>query len=106
MDWLINKDQTLTASLHYAPHNLDYVGLNAFDPQPVTPNGDFHESTATIMHRWSLGGGLLQSTLAETSVSSDVMPQSLLAIDDAAADRQFRQLFQPGSAQLQPLRVD
>jgi hypothetical protein len=76
MDWLINKDQTLTASLHFAPHNLEYVGLNAFDPQPVTPNGDFHESTATVMHRWSLDGGLLQSTLAETSVSSDVTPQS------------------------------
>lgn len=76
VDWLINKDQTLTASLHFAPHGLDYVGLNAFDPQPVTPNGDFHESTATIMHRWALGAGLLQSTLAETSVSSDVSPQS------------------------------
>lgn len=76
MDWLINENQTLTASLHFAPHSLDYVGLNYFDPQPVTPNGDFHEATATIMHRWSLGGGLLQSILAETSVSSDVSPQS------------------------------
>ena len=75
VDWIINKDQTLTASLHWAPHNLDYVGLNYFDPQPVTPNADFHESTATIIHRWSLFGGLLQSTLAETNVSSDVTPQ-------------------------------
>ena len=75
VDWIINKDQTLTGSLHWAPHTLDYVGLNYFDPQPVTPNADFHESTATIMHRWSLGGGLLQSTLAETNVSSNVTPQ-------------------------------
>jgi hypothetical protein len=75
VDWIINKDQTLTATLHWAPHTLDYVGLNYFDPQPVTPNADFHESTATIMHRWSLFGGLLQSALAETSVSSDVTPQ-------------------------------
>jgi len=75
VDWLINKDQTLTASLHWAPHTLDYVGLNYFDPQPVTPNADFHEATATIMHRWSLFEGLLQSTLAETNVSSDVTPQ-------------------------------
>jgi hypothetical protein len=75
VDWIINKDQTLTASLHWAPHTLDYVGLNYFDPQPVTPNANFHEVTATIMHRWSLGGGLLQSTLAETNVSSDVTPQ-------------------------------
>ena len=74
LDWIINKDQTLTASLHWAPHTLDYVGLNYFDPQPVTPNANFHEATATIMHRWSLGGGLLQSTLAETNVSSDVTP--------------------------------
>jgi len=76
MDWIIDKDQTLTASLHWAPHTLDYVGLNYFDPQPVTPNADFHEDTATIMHRWSLGGGLLQSTLAETSVSSNITPQN------------------------------
>ncbi len=76
VDWLINSKQTLTASLHMAPHTLDYAGLNYFDPQPVTPNGDFHESTATIMHRWSLGRGLLQSTLAETSVSSNITPQS------------------------------
>jgi hypothetical protein len=76
MDWIISSKQTLTASLHFAPHTLEYVGLNYFDPQPVTPNADFHESTATILHRWSLGGGMLQSTLAETSVSSDVRPQA------------------------------
>ena len=75
VDWIVNQSQTLTASLHWAPHTLDYVGLNYFDPQPVTPNANFHEATATIMHRWSLGGGLLQSTLAETNVSSDVTPQ-------------------------------
>jgi hypothetical protein len=76
MDWIISPNQTLTASLHMAPHTMDYVGLNYFDPQPVTPNANFHESTATILHRWSLGGGMLQSTLAETSVSSDVRPQA------------------------------
>ena len=76
LDWIISPTQTLTASLHFAPHTMDYVGLNYFDPQPVTPNANFHESTATIMHRWSIAGGMLQSTLAETSVSSDVRPQS------------------------------
>src|SRR5271157_4209261 len=76
MDWIISPNQTLTASLHFAPHTMEYVGLNYFDPQPVTPNAEFHESTATILHRWSLAGGMLQSTLAETSVSSDVKPQA------------------------------
>ena len=76
MDWIISPKQTLTASLHFAPHTMEYVGLNYFDPQPVTPNANFHESTATILHRWSIAGGVLQSTLAETSVSSDVQPQA------------------------------
>ena len=76
VDWIISPNQTLTASLHMAPHTMEYVGLNYFDPQPVTPDANFHESTATILHRWSLGGGVLQSTLAETSVSSDVRPQA------------------------------
>jgi Carboxypeptidase regulatory-like domain/TonB-dependent Receptor Plug Domain len=76
VDWILSPNQTLTASLHMAPHTMEYVGLNYFDPQPVTPNANFHESTATILHRWSLGGGVLQSTLAETSVSSDVRPQA------------------------------
>src|SRR5664279_1810457 len=76
VDWIISPNQTLTTSLHMAPHAMEYVGLNYFDPQPVTPNADFHESTAAVTHRWSLGGGLLQSTLAETNVSSDVRPQT------------------------------
>ena len=80
IDWVISPNQTLTASLHFAPHTMEYVGLNYFDPQPVTPNAAFHESTATILHRWALGGGILQSTLAETSVSSDVRPQTYSAM--------------------------
>jgi hypothetical protein len=80
LDWIISSKQTLTVSLHFAPHTQEYVGLNYFDPQPVTPNGEFHESTETINHRWSLGGGLLQSTLAERGVSSDVHPQSFQSL--------------------------
>src|SRR3974390_1857443 len=76
LDWIISPTQTLTASLHFAPHTSEYVGLNYFDPQPVTPNGDFHESTETLTHHWSIFGGLLQSTLAERGVSSDVRPQA------------------------------
>jgi hypothetical protein len=76
LDWIISPTQTLTATLHFAPHTSEYVGLNYFDPQPVTPNGDFHEWTEAITHRWSIFGGVLQSTLAERSVSSDVRPQS------------------------------
>ena len=76
MDWIISDTQTLTASFHIAPQSLDYAGLNFFNPQPVTPNADFHESTATVIHRLSIGGGLLQSTFANTQVTSDIRPQT------------------------------
>ncbi|MGZ4787704.1 MAG: TonB-dependent receptor [Terriglobales bacterium] len=77
MDWMISPNHTLTASFHFAPQTLDYAGLNHFNPQPVTPDAGFHESTVTFIDRLSVGGGILQSTFANTHVSSDIRPQTL-----------------------------
>ena len=76
LDAILSPKQTLTASFHFAPHNLRYAGLDYFNPQPVTPDANFHEATATLTHRWQIGDGLLQSTFAGTSVSSEVWPQA------------------------------
>jgi len=76
LDVILTPKQTLTASFHFAPHNLRYTGLDYFNPQPVTPDANFHESTATLTHRWQIGDGLLQSTFAGTAVSSEVWPQA------------------------------
>ncbi len=75
LDAILSSKQTLTASLHFAPHSLQYAGLDYFNPEPVTPDANFHESTATLTHRWQIGDGLLQSTFAGTGVSSEVSPQ-------------------------------
>jgi hypothetical protein len=75
LDAIISPRQTLTGSLHLAPRLLDYAGLDYFNPRPVTPNADFHEMTGTVIDRWSVGGGLLQSILALTGVSSTIKPQ-------------------------------
>ncbi len=75
MDAILNPHQTLTASFHFAPHNLNYVGLNYFNQQPTTPNADLQEYTGTLIHRWGIGGGVLQSTIATTDNASDVKPQ-------------------------------
>jgi hypothetical protein len=75
-DAILSANQTLTGSFHFAPHSQQYEGLNYFNPQPVTPNADFHETTATITDRLAIGGGLLQSTIASRVVSSDVSPQA------------------------------
>jgi hypothetical protein len=75
LDWIVSARHTVTGTFHIAPQSLQYAGLNFFNPQPVTPNANFHASTATLIDRLSIGGGLLQSTFANTIVSSDVKPQ-------------------------------
>ena len=75
IDAVVSPQQTITASLHFSPHSLRYDGLDFFNPQPVTPNADFHESTATITHRLSLAGGLLESAIANTRVAAGIQPQ-------------------------------
>ncbi len=72
---ILSPDQTLTASLHLAPHLLTYSGLDYFNPQPVTPDINLHESTGTIIDRLAVGDGLLQNTLAITRVSTGIDPQ-------------------------------
>lgn len=74
-DAILSPNQTLTASFHYAPHSVQYSGLDFFNPQPVTPDANLHESTATILDRLAVGGGLLQSTFATTRVNSAITPQ-------------------------------
>ncbi|MGA8442137.1 MAG: hypothetical protein WB762_23805 [Candidatus Sulfotelmatobacter sp.] len=72
---ILSPDQTFSASFHLAPHALTYEGLDYFNPQPVTPNLNVHESTGTLIHRLAIGDGLLQNTLAITHVSTGIDPQ-------------------------------
>jgi hypothetical protein len=75
MDWIVSPNHTLTASFHIAPQDLNYAGLNYFNPQPVTPDAQFHESTFTFIDRLAIAGGVLQSTFANTRVASGIEPQ-------------------------------
>ena len=74
-DAILSPAQMLTVSYHFAPHSLTHAGLDCFNPEPVTPDIDHHESTGTIADRWEVGGGLLQSTLAMTHNGTDIQPQ-------------------------------
>lgn len=75
VDAILSPTQTLTGSFHYAPHSLQYAGLDYFNPQPVTPNMDFHETTTALTDRLAIGGGILQSTVASRVVSSNTTTQ-------------------------------
>ena len=80
MDAVLDSRNAITATLHFAPHSIDYANLNYFDPQPVTPNADYQEDTGTIAHRFSIGRGLLTSIFAGTRVATNVYGQSQSAM--------------------------
>jgi outer membrane receptor for ferrienterochelin and colicin len=69
-------NNSVTATLHFAPHTAHYVNLNYFDPEPVTPNAGYQEDTGTISDRYSLRGGLLTSTFAGTRDDTSVQGQT------------------------------
>ena len=83
-DALTGARNSITATLHFAPHTLEYANLNYFDPQPVTPNADYQEDTGTISDRFALGGGLLATTFAGTRDATNVRGQSSGAQAEAA----------------------
>ena len=74
-DAILSPTQTLTGSFHFAPHSLHYAGLDFFNPQPVTPNLDFHESTEALTDCLAIAGGILRSTIANRIVSSATTAQ-------------------------------
>jgi len=73
----VDRKQTITASLHFAPHKLQFANLNYFDPEAVSPNVNYQEDTGTLLHRLALGESLLTSTFSGTRVAANVAPQSL-----------------------------
>jgi hypothetical protein len=72
----VGANNSVTATLHFAPHTAHYVNLNYFDPQPVTPNAGYQEDTGTISDRYALRGGLLTSTFAGTRDDTSVQGQT------------------------------
>lgn len=76
VDSILGSRNTVTGTLHFAPHTLQYANLNYFDPQPVTPNADYQEDNGTISEHFGLGRGELVSTFAGTRDASNINGQS------------------------------
>ena len=79
-DFTLTSRQTLTASFHTAPENLQYSGLDYFNPQSVTPNRDSRPYTGIVTHRLAIGEGLLQSTFSLSDLNTTVFPQGTLGM--------------------------
>jgi hypothetical protein len=76
VDALLDANNSITATFHFAPHSVQYANLNYFDPQPVTPNADYREDAGTISEHFGIGGGVLTSTFAATRFATNVTAQA------------------------------
>jgi carboxypeptidase family protein len=75
LDYLLSPVNTLTGTFHVAPRQMEFVNLNFFNPQAVTPTFSAHDYTGTVTDRWTIGNSLLESTLAIKRFSGNVWGQ-------------------------------
>jgi hypothetical protein len=75
LDYIVSGTHTLTGTVHIAPRKVLYSGLNFFDPRPVTPNFSARDYTGMAIDRLTIGGHLLESTIAVKKYGSDVWGQ-------------------------------
>lgn len=75
LDYILSPTNTLSGTFHLAPRLMEFVNLDFFNPQPVTPTFKAHDYTGTVMDRWTLGKNLLESTLAVKRFNGSVWGQ-------------------------------
>jgi Carboxypeptidase regulatory-like domain/TonB dependent receptor len=75
LDYVLSPTNALTGTFHVAPRRWSFVGLDFFNPQPVTPMFRVRDYTGTLIDRWTLGRNLLESTLAMKRLMNNVWGQ-------------------------------
>lgn len=75
LDYIMSPAHTLTGTFHLAPQHINFVNLEFFNPQQVTPSFSARDYTGTVIDRLTLGANLLESTLAIKRFSSHVWGQ-------------------------------
>jgi hypothetical protein len=74
-DYIASNTQTLTATLHVAPWHSNFVNLDFFNPQPVSPAFSAKDYTGAVTDRLSLGSNLLESTVGVKMFTGSVWGQ-------------------------------
>jgi len=75
LDYILSARNTLSGTFHVAPRQMEFVNLDFFNPQPVTPTFSAHDYTGTVIDRWTIGANLLESTLAVKRFTGNVWGQ-------------------------------
>jgi hypothetical protein len=77
LDYILSSRQTLTGTMHVAPWHSNFVNLDFFNPQPVTPAFKATDYTGAVTDRLSFGANLLESTVGVKLFSGSVWAQGL-----------------------------
>jgi Carboxypeptidase regulatory-like domain/TonB dependent receptor-like, beta-barrel/TonB-dependent Receptor Plug Domain len=77
IDYLASATHTLTGTFHVSPRQDEFVNLDYFNQQPVTPNFRARDYTGTMIDRWTLGQSLLESTIALKRNTAHVWGQGI-----------------------------
>ncbi|MDQ2936836.1 MAG: carboxypeptidase regulatory-like domain-containing protein [Acidobacteriota bacterium] len=77
-DLLLSKRHTVAFTFGYFPERNQFVGLDLFRPQPVTPNYKQRDFVTAVRDNYELSGGLLQSSVSYKRFNANVWGQGPL----------------------------
>jgi hypothetical protein len=75
LDLILSNRHTQTFTFGYFPQRDQFVNLDFFRPQPVTPNYKQKDFVVTVRDRYQVGEGLLQSAFSFKRFDADVWGQ-------------------------------
>jgi Carboxypeptidase regulatory-like domain/TonB-dependent Receptor Plug Domain/TonB dependent receptor-like, beta-barrel len=78
VDLLLSSHHTQTFTFGYFPERQQFVGLDLFRPQPVTPNYNQRDFVFAARDNYDFESGLLQSSISFKRFNANVWGQGLL----------------------------
>jgi len=74
-DLILNNRHTQTYTVGYFPERNQFIGLDFFRPQPVTPNYKQRDFVFSARDRYALDGGLLETAISFKRFNANVWGQ-------------------------------
>lgn len=77
-DWNLTPNHRFTGSVTYSPQNLEFVNMNTFNPQDVSPGERQHSYFIALKDRAIFSsGGFLESTFSLRHLNVRVFPEKI-----------------------------
>jgi hypothetical protein len=64
LDYILSDRQIFTATLHVSPQHTNFINPDYFNPQPVTPSYAQQNYAGTLLHRFAILNGLVDSSVS------------------------------------------